>query len=155
MTNTYIRALERGDLDRVRYLVESNDMFPPEMLDEMTSPYFSGQRDIQRWLVFDRSGADGVAYYVPEPLTDGTWNLLLIAVDPVRHGEGIGRKLMEHVEEELASENVRVLLVETSGTPDFARTRGFYEMLQYNREACIRDYYAEGDDKIVFRKALS
>ena len=48
----------------------------------------------------------------------------------------------------------RTLLVETSGTDKFFRTRSFYEQIGYETEACIRDYYDAGDDKIVFRKAL-
>ncbi len=154
MTDNSIRALRREDLSRVAYLVDTNEMFPSEMLDEMTQPYFDGHLDANRWIVFDHSGVDGVAYYVPEQLTEGTWNLLLIAVCPDQHGKGIGSQLMRFVENELTRDKVRVLLVETSGMPEFERTRGFYDMLGYDREARIRDYYAAGDDKVIFRKAL-
>ncbi|MEM7664809.1 MAG: GNAT family N-acetyltransferase [Pseudomonadota bacterium] len=155
MKNNCIRPLVRGDLDRVAFLVEANEMFPPEMLEEMTTPYFAGESDAHRWLVFDESGVQAVAYYVPEQLTDGTWNLLLIAVDPKVHGKGIGSAVMRYVEAHLKEQGIRVLLVETSGVPEFERTRGFYDMLGYGREACIRDYYAAGDDKVIFRKALT
>lgn len=154
MKNKYIRPLMRGDLDRVAFLVEVNEMFPPEMLDEMTAPYLAGETDRHRWLVFDESGVDAVAYYIPEHLTEGTWNLLLIAVDPKAHGKGTGSAIIRHVEAQLRGEGIRILLVETSGVPEFERTRGFYDMLGYNREARIRDYYAAGDDKVIFRKAL-
>lgn len=155
MTMKFVRPLVRDDLGRVGHLVDSNNMFPSEMLGDMTAAYFDGEGDTHRWIVFDQQRVDGVAYYVPEQMTDGTWNLLLIAVDPDAHGQGIGSTLLRHVETELAGEDVRILLVETSGVPDFARTRGFYEMLGYDREARIRDYYAAGDDKVIFRKALS
>ena len=154
LKNFDIRPLERGDLERVGHLVGVNDMFPPEMLAEMTATYFNDPDSGHRWLVATGAEVEGVAYYVPEPLTDGTWNLLLIAVDPGRHGGGIGQALMHHVEDAVAASRARVLLVETSGTEGFARTRRFYQQLGYDREACIRDYYAAGDDKIVFRKAL-
>ena len=49
----------------------------------------------------------------------------------------------------------RLLLVETSGKLSFERTRRFYAGLGYRREAVIRDYYAAGDDKIVFAKPLT
>jgi ribosomal protein S18 acetylase RimI-like enzyme len=87
-------------------------------------------------------------------MTEGTWNLLLIAVHPERQGEGIGAALMTHAETILAAQGERVVLVETSGLPEFERTRGFYDRLGYEREARIRDYYRAGEDKIVFRKAL-
>ena len=155
MTNNSIRSLDCGDLNRVGHLVETNDMFPADMLDEMTLPYFSGETGGHRWIVFDDGTVNGVAYYVPEQLTEGTWNLLLIAVDRTVHGKGIGSALMRFVENDLANEEVRVLLVETSGIPEFKRTRGFYDMLDYQREARIRDYYSDGDDKVIFRKRLS
>ncbi len=130
-------------------------MFPPEMLEDMTSPYFLGESNNQRWIVFDDTEIQGVAYYVREIIAEGTWNVLMIAVDPPSHGRGIGSALMGFVENELTCQGERVLLVETSGTTDFQRTRGFYDMLGYEREARIRDYYAAGDDKIIFRKALT
>ncbi|MEL6531352.1 MAG: GNAT family N-acetyltransferase, partial [Pseudomonadota bacterium] len=136
-------------------LVDANQMFPPEMLPDMTAPYFAGETGTHRWIVFDHGHVKGVAYYVPEQLTDGAWNLLLIAVDPVVHGDGIGTTLMEYIEADLVQQDARILLVDTSGMPEFERTRGFYDMLGYEREARIRDYYSVGDDKVTFRKALT
>lgn len=155
MKQIAIRPLTRGDLPRVAHLVDANAMFPSDMLEGMTAAYFDGDHDTQRWIVAERDGlVEGVAYTVPEPLTEGTWNVLLICVDPAAHGQGIGAALMGQVEARLRDEGARVLLVETSGTPGFERTRGFYDMLGYEREARIRDYYTAGDDKIIFRKSL-
>lgn len=155
MTHITIRPLLRGDLPRVAHLADANAMFPSDMLEGMTAAYFSGDSDAHRWIVADTGTVEGVAYTVPEPLTDGTWNTLLICVDPEAHGQGTGTALMRHIEDELRAHGARILIVETSGTAAFARTRGFYDMLGYHREAKIRDYYGAGDDKIIFRKALS
>lgn len=153
MTIKNIRPLERGDLERVGYLVDVTDMFPSTMLMEMTAPFFEGN-PTHKWLVFDQGVVDGVAYYVAEPLTEGTWNLLLIASDPQSQGKGIGTALIEFVEAQLARDGQRILLVETSGTPRFEKTRLFYEKLGFEGEARIRDYYSDGDDKVIYRKAL-
>jgi ribosomal protein S18 acetylase RimI-like enzyme len=154
MNSQYIRALSRGDLNRVRFLVDANAMFPSKMLADTTQPFFEGDRS-QRWLVFDDGQVDAACYFVPESLADRVWNLLMIAVDPARHGAGLGTALMRTVEQQLGDEGARILLVDTSGSDPFKRTRSFYDMLQYEREARIRDYWAEGDDKITFRKALA
>lgn len=154
MNNQNIRALLRGDLDRVSYLVDINAMFPSEMLTDMTAPFFDGDES-QRWLVYDNGQVDAVCYFVPEGFADGVWNLLMIAVDPGRHGQGLGTKLMRAAEQQLAQEGVRLLLVDTSGKDEFKRTRSFYDMLGYEHEARIRDYWAEGDDKVTFRKRLT
>lgn len=62
---------------------------------------------------------------------------------------------MDHVERDLTARGARILLVKTSGVPEFARTRRFYGGLGYDEEARIRDFYEDGDDKVVFRKALA
>ena len=154
MKTQNIRPLERRDLDRVGYLVDENNMFPSEMLPDMTAPYFNGDAS-QRWLVFDDSKLNGVCYFAPEAMADGVWNLLMIAVDPKTHGQGLGTALMSAVETTLAREGARILLVDTSGTDAFQRTRSFYDMLNYEREARIRDYWSDGDDKVTFRKVLA
>lgn len=154
MKNEFIRPLERRDLDRVAYLVDKNAMFPSEMLPGMTAAYFDND-ETQRWLVFDDGQVDAVCYFVPEGFADGVWNLLMIAVDPKRHGSGLGTQLMEVVETQLAAQGVRILLVDTSGKVEFKRTRAFYDMLGYEREARIRDYWSDGDDKVTFRKSLT
>lgn len=153
MKNQYIRPLERSDLGRVAHLVDENEMFPSDMLDDMTAGHFGGDQS-QRWLVFDDGQVDAVCYYAPEGLADGVWNLLMIAVDPNRHGSGLGSQLMRFVESQLADEGSRLLIVDTSGKEEFARTRAFYDMLDYEREARIRDYWSDGDDKVTFRKVL-
>ncbi len=46
-----------------------------------------------------------------------------------------------------------MLLVETLASFDLAQA--FYRKYGYEEEARIRDFYAVGDDKVVFRKVLS
>ena len=48
----------------------------------------------------------------------------------------------------------RVLIVDTSGTAAFEQTRAFYLKNGYEAEARILDFWADGDDKVTFRKAL-
>ena len=154
MSNSKIRNTKPQDLPAIKSIIDAAELFPSEYLDDM----FSGESDPQSgeefWLTFEDNGVHALAYCAPERMTNGTWNLLLIAVHPERQSEGIGQQLMSYVEDTLKKNGVRVLLVETSGTDDFVRTRSFYENIGYTNEACIRDYYDAGDDKIVFRKAL-
>lgn len=153
-----IRSARRSDLPAFKRIIDATGLFPSEMLDDMAADIEAIDGD-ERWLATLADGDEdtapiALAYCTPERMTDGTWNLLLIAVHPEHQGRGVGRALMTHVEGLLAAQGVRVLLVETSGTDEFDRTRAFYRGLDYDEEARIRDYYAAGDDKIVFRKAL-
>jgi ribosomal protein S18 acetylase RimI-like enzyme len=122
----------------------------------MLTDSLGGNSDTEHfWITDDDNGPVGVAYCEPERMTDRTWNLQLIAIHPDRQGEGRGAKLLRYVEQALMARGGRMLLVETSGLPDFKRIRAFYVKCGYGEEARIRDFYATGDDKVVFRKVLN
>ncbi len=127
-----------------------------EVLNKMLADYFAGDSDSEQfWITDDDDGPVGVAYCAPERMTNGTWNLYLIAVRPDRQGQGRGAALLRYIEEALTARGERLLLVETSGLASFERTRAFYRKCGYQEEARIRDFYKAGDDKIVYRKALA
>ena len=48
----------------------------------------------------------------------------------------------------------RLLLVETSSTTAYARARHLYETGGYRREAVVRNFYARGDDLVIYVKDL-
>ena len=94
----------------------------------------------------------GYACYGPTPGTDRTFDLYWIAVDPAMHRAGIGTTLLNEVERRLKGRHARMLVVETSSRSDYAPTRGFYGRRGYNETARVRDFYAPGDDRIIFTK---
>ena len=154
-----IRPIAPEDTTDLIALADASKLFEPNQLEElgeMLSDYFGGNSDSNRlWITDDDNGVVGVAYCEMERMTDGTWNLQLIAIRPDRQGQGRGVTLLRYVEQTLTARGGRVLLVETSGLPDFDRTRTFYRKCGYDEEARIRDFYKAGDDKLVYRKALS
>jgi len=139
----------------VKAVIDACGLFPSELLDGMTAEYFKDQARAGYWLTYDDGKPVAVAYCAPEPMTQGTWNLLLIAVHPDRQGKGYGAAMMHHLERALAANGQRVLLVETSGLPAFEKTREFYRKMGYDEEARIREFYQAGEDKIVFLKAVN
>lgn len=153
-----IRPTVAADLPALKQVIDSIELFPSEMLDDMIAAYLANPESGEFWLTDDdetNGGPVGVAYCAPERMTEGTWNLLLIAQHPARQGQGRGTAILKHVEHLLASRGERVLLVETSGLPTFGRARTFYLKNGYDQEARIREFYNVGEDKIVFRKALN
>jgi GNAT superfamily N-acetyltransferase len=94
----------------------------------------------------------GYACWGPTPATDRTWDLYWIAVDPVLQGAGIGTILLEEIERRLVGQHARMLVVETSSRSDYAPTRAFYGRRGYAMAASVRDFYAPGDDRIIFVK---
>jgi ribosomal protein S18 acetylase RimI-like enzyme len=155
MTQTTIRRLVPADLPAIKAVIDATGLFPSDMLDDMTRDYLAVSDGPDIWLTVDLEGPAGVAYVAPERMTDGAWNLYLIAIDPGHQGRGHGSAVLRHVEGMLAARGARILLVETSGLPAFAATRAFYGANGYDAEGRIRDFYAAGDDKLIFRRALT
>jgi GNAT superfamily N-acetyltransferase len=89
----------------------------------------------------------------PTPCTLGTYDLYWMAVDPSLHGTGVGTALIVEMEHRLTG-HARLIVVETAGRPDYAATRRFYQARGYRAVATVPDFYAPGDDQVVFVKAV-
>ena len=89
----------------------------------------------------------------PTPCTVGTYDLYWMAVDPAVHGTGIGSALLSEMERRIAG-SARLIVVETSGRPDYQPTRAFYQARGYRIGAIIPDFYAPDDDQVVYVKQL-
>jgi ribosomal protein S18 acetylase RimI-like enzyme len=87
----------------------------------------------------------------PTPCTVGTYDMYWIAVDPSVHGAGLGSMLVAEMERRLIG-RARLVVVETGGREEYDATRGFYLARGYEEVARIRDFYAPGDDQVVFVK---
>lgn len=150
-----IRSVTPSDILALKQVIDSSELFPSDMLEEMMADYFHNDSSADIWLTYEKDGqAIAIAYCAPEKMTEGTYNLYLIAVHNSQQGNGIGGQLMRYVESILREQNHRILIVETSGLPEFEQTRSFYDKLGYTREAVIREFYQEGEDKVVFWKKL-
>jgi GNAT superfamily N-acetyltransferase len=154
-----IRLVKRSDIDALLALAEVTGLFESNQIEELAhtlNHHFDNEAHSQDiWLTDYDNGPVGIAYVAPERMTEGTWNLYLIAIHPARQRQGRGAALLQQVENLLTERGERVLLVETAGTDDFEYVRTFYRKSSYEEEARIRDFYTNGVDKIVFRKVLN
>lgn len=154
-----IRPATPNDMPALMALADATGMFEANELEGlagMVSAYFDGHLDDDHfWIVDDADGTlQGAAYYAPETMVYGVWNLYFIGVLPSRQRQGCGEGLLHHVEQVLRERGERLLLIETSSLDAFEGARRFYRKHGYDEEARIRDFYKPGEDKIVFRKAL-
>jgi GNAT superfamily N-acetyltransferase len=97
----------------------------------------------------------GYACYGPVACSLHGWDLYWIAVEQAQRRGGAGRLLMDEVERAVARAGGRQVYVETSSRPDYGATRSFYAAQGYVAEARLADFYAPGDSKIIFVKALT
>ena len=155
-----IRPATPADTDALVALTDATAMFKPieiSALREVLDDYYStNQADGHFAITYsEESALLGFAYYAPAPMTDRTWQLWWIVVKKDVQGKGIGGKLLRHVEAHLRANGLgRVLFIETGSLPHYEPTRQFYRNHGYEQTALLRDFYADGDSMVVFRKAL-
>lgn len=96
----------------------------------------------------------GWVCYGPTPCSLGTFDIYWIAVDPRRQSRGLGKALMTFAENEIRTRSGRLVIVETNGRPSYHPTRSFYLRVGYHEAARVTDFYAPGDDKVIYAKVL-
>ena len=94
----------------------------------------------------------GYVCYGPTPATQGTYDLYWIAVAKNIQNQGIGRLLLNFTEAEVDLLKGRLLIIETSARTHYSATQNFYLRNGYTIAAQIKDFYAPGDDRMIFVK---
>ncbi len=151
-----------NDGPRLHEITANAGVFSPEevvCVDELWAETLAqgAERSGYYWLVDrDEQGVIlGYSCYGPRALTAGTYDLFWIAVDSTLHRGGVGRRLLAATEQAIRDLGGYLLFVETSGLPKYEPTRKFYLGTGYTRDATIKDFYAPGDDLVIFTKHLA
>lgn len=128
-----------------------------EALQEVLDDYYAANAACGHCaIVYERAGQVlGFAYYAPAAMTERTWQLWWIVVQPERQAQGIGSEMLKHLESDILKRHRgRVLFIETSSLPSYEPTRCFYRKHHFEEHAVLRDFYSCGDSMVVFRKVL-
>jgi GNAT superfamily N-acetyltransferase len=154
-----LRPSEPAETPDLLALAEGTGVFKPleiQALKEVLDDYHArerenGHRCVTAWC---DGCAIGFAYWAPAAMTDRTWHLYWIAVRRDLQARGLGARLLAACESDIRAAGGRLLLIDTSGLPSYAPTRRFYAKHGYEPPRTIPDFYADGDDLLVFRKRL-
>jgi GNAT superfamily N-acetyltransferase len=139
-------------------LTAGTGVFKPreiQALREVLDDYHATNRELGHRSATCEAGGSvtGFAYWAPAAMTDRTWYLYWIAVRKDGQARGTGTALLAHVEDDIRDvQKGRILLIETSSLPHYDLTRRFYLKHAYERAAVLPDFYADGDDMVIFRK---
>src|SRR6266699_3420672 len=139
-------------------LTAATGLFRPDELAiavELLDDALTGDDDYRFIGAYASNELVGYACWGPTPGTTGTFDLYWIVVDPARQRAGVGTQLLRAVEAQLASDNGRLIVVETSSRADYAPSRAFYERRGYTQAARLPGYYAPGDDLVIYLKDLT
>jgi len=106
--------------------------------------------------LFAEIEGETVAYscYGLIPCTLQSFDLYWIATHRNYMNRGIGKQLLHETERAIFRSGGKSIYVETSSKELYAPTRAFYEKNQYLLKAKFEDFYAPGDDKLVYVKTM-
>jgi D-alanine-D-alanine ligase len=154
-----IRWSRPEDRPAILQMVKETGFFRPdefavaqEVLDDALVKGMAGH--YQSYVAEKDGQAVGWVCFGPTPCTLGTFDVYWIVVSPRCQRMGIGKRLMEQVERAVIRRNGRQILVETSGRSVYDPTRAFYADAGYRQIARLADFYAPGDDMVVFAKSI-
>lgn len=155
-----IRQFQKEDIQPLIDIVQATNVFREEEV--------AVARELMEIVAEDKNQKDYfIATYVDESntvrgyyclgltaMTESTYDLYWIAVDPQSHGQGIGKQLLQHCEGHVRQRGGRLIIAETSSLAKYEKTRLFYERNHYTEASRIKDYYSRGDDLVVYIKYL-
>ena len=156
-----IRNMAFDDRERVNQILTETDMFTEAEVDvamELIDTFLNNkeQKDYIVCVAADeRKEVIGYVCYGPTPAAEGTYDLYWIAVSPAMQSQGVGKKLLLFTEQEVARQNGRMIIIETSSQPKYKPTQDFYIRNNYQVEARIKDFYRIGDDRLIFVKRMT
>lgn len=153
-------TLQAADVDAVRELVDATGFFSAaevaiaaELVAERLA---QGAASGYEFLLLEQDGRLlGYTCYGEIPGTTGSFDLYWIVVAPDRQGQGLGQQLLAATETAVRDGGGRLLYAETSARAQYAPTRRFYERAAFHAAAQLPDYYAPGDGKVIYAKALA
>ncbi len=154
------REVRDGDLEGVLALARKTGVFTMkevEVVKELLEAEFETpvQNDYHS-LVFE--GGDqvvGFACYGPTPMTEGTYDLYWLFVDPEQQRRGVGGALLREVEKAIRRAKGRMLIADTSSSRSYLPARRFYQGHGFRKVAEVRDYYRPGDSRFTYVKQFS
>jgi ribosomal protein S18 acetylase RimI-like enzyme len=156
---TMIRPTVPADTEALVKIAQGTNVFKPHeimALGEVLADYHStNHAQGHQAVTFEKDGKIlGFAYFAPAAMADRTWYLYWIAVGKQTQAKGVGTQLLHYSEKKIKEADGRVYFIETSSLPMYEQTRKFYLKHGYKQDAELKDYYADGDSMVIFRKHL-
>lgn len=151
-----VRPIKPEDRDKLVHIIKLQNNFLQCEIDiaiEVIDATFNPEEDYQALAAFDTAHHMlGFISFGPIPLTENRFDIYWIAVDPEKGRHGAGTILLAEMEKRLKNSGSGHIYVETSSTEGYGPARRFYEKNHYQLGSTLRDFYRDGDDRMIYRK---
>jgi ribosomal protein S18 acetylase RimI-like enzyme len=151
--------LLNSDVAAIRELATQVGVFNEEEVQiacELAIDTLSGRDPDYKFLFLRADSGGPLAYtcYGVIPFTDNRFDLYWIVVSPSAQGQGLGKKIMQATEERIIALGGNNIYAETSGTDHYTAARGLYLKSGFFEASVLKDFYKDGDDKIIYQKRV-
>lgn len=155
-----IRPMMKKDKPAIMRILRNIPEFKPievEVAEEVLREYLQKPNHGGYHVFVAEAGASITGYicYGHDTMTEGTWDIYWLAVAPDKQRRGTGKALLAFAEDKIKADKGRLAIIETSSKPEYEKTRQFHRSQGYELACQIADFYAPGDDKLVFQKRLT
>jgi len=154
-----VRYTRPDDKPKILSMLRETNFFRPqelliaeEVLDDALAEGANGH--YQSFAAEEDGEIVGWICFGPTPCTVDTFDIYWLVVTPQKQRNGVGAYLMQYATNLIRSRNGRMIVAETSGHSRYHSTRRFYERMNYSPVSRVRDFYALGDDKVIYVKNL-
>lgn len=159
-TETGIRASVKSDREAVLTFSEASGYFRPDELDIAKEVFDDSMIDDAdgSYLSFtyvENGKPVGWLCFGPAPCAIGAFDIYWVVVSASSRRKGIGKAMLQYAEKLISGMDGRLIVIETSGQSLYESTMNFYRKLGYEEDSRTKDFYAPGDDKVVFVKRLA
>ena len=155
----YRQQIQHSDIGAIADIVKSSGFFSAEEVDialELAEEKLTQPHDSSYQFLFteDEKRVVGYTCYGLIPATSSSYDIYWIAVHTDMAGKGLGKLLIAETEKLIFERGGRQIYVETSSRDQYKATHNFYETCGYRQEAFLKNFYHEGDSKIIYSKVL-
>jgi ribosomal protein S18 acetylase RimI-like enzyme len=155
----YRQHIQPSDIGAIADIVKSSGFFSTEEIDialELAEEKLSQPLESSYQFLFAEDGKHVVGYscFGLIPATSGSYDLYWIAIDEQSRGTGLGKDLMKRTEKIIFDLGGKRIYAETSSRHQYQPTHRFYESCGYRKDAVLKDFYMQGDSKLIYVKTL-
>jgi ribosomal protein S18 acetylase RimI-like enzyme len=159
MSNPTIHVMLPADLAQIKQiLIDRGNFVAMEIEVAMEVCEEAAIHPFQEYYGYCAKVGEAVAGFIVFgliPMTDRCWDLYWIAVAPAYARSGVGRMLAATMEKIITDLSGRQIHIDTSSLPTYIPACHFYEKFGFTLEARLKDFYRQGDDKLIYVKVFS
>ena len=151
--------VNRDDIENVREILHSSGFFYDFEIAvalELVEEALVNEGKSDYLFVFAEAEGRTVGYtcFGQIACTKYSWDLYWIGVYNDCRGSGIGKILMSETEKMIKNLGGKNIFIETSSREKYTSTQQFYGYCNCELIATIKDFYDDGDDKLLYKRSL-